>query len=156
MYYFKTPKSSRKNFLILSFLLFLSPFLQSQTSTTSDGNWNIGGNWSSGVPTSKTKATVTNDMTMNVNIEIDKDGADSGNVIVNGGSINGSGTAFSMAVKGNGYLEVGGNVTVGGNFLLINDADFLIRSCDTLRIEGDVVIQNNSFFEIEECAVFYI
>lgn len=124
----------------------------SQTSTTSNGNWNAGANWTAGAPASDEVATVTNDMTMNVDINI----GNGGSVIVDGGTIDGSATANDLDISGTGYLEVDGNVTVGGNFDLANDGDFLVKACDTLRIKGNATFRNNSSFSVDSCAVFYV
>lgn len=137
--------------MLISFVLISTPLL-SQTSSTSDGNWNVGANWTAGAPASNEVVTVTNNMTMNVDINI----GNGGSVIVNGGTIDGSATTNDLDISGTGYIEVGGNVTIGGNFDLANDGDFLVKACDTLRIKGNATFRNNSTFSVESCAVFYI
>jgi len=130
-----------------------SMLLYSQTSTTSDGNWNTGANWSSGVPSNSATATVTNEMTIDGDIEVD-----GGSYTVSSGTAldPSGGSDYKLTVKGSGYLEVDGNMTFGNNLTLENDGEILIKGCDTLRIGGDVFLKDQSILTIEACGVLYV
>lgn len=139
-------------FLLLFIVFSISNLVYSQTATTANGNWNTAANWNSGVPTNNELATVTNDMTMNVNVTI----ANGGSIIVDNGTIDGSANTNDLDITGNGYLEVGGDVTIGGDLTVSNTGNFYILGCDTLRVKGNATFDNNSSFTIDSCAVFYV
>lgn len=139
----------KKLFILLCFLLPLA--LVSQTSTSSDGTWSTGANWSSGVPAKDETATITNDMDLDTDLEVDD-----GNFNVNNGTITDDGGGYNILVQGTGVLDVGGNVTINGDLTLKNFADLFIRSGDTLRIGGSVVIENHADWTIEAGGVLII
>lgn len=133
-------------FLIFPLLIF-SAMCYSQTNTSSDGNWSTGGNWTSGVPASGSFATITNDMTLDTDFTIN-----GGNYTVNNGTIidNSGGGSFTIDLQGGGNFDIGGNVTIEGNFdFRSNGTTLTIRSGDTLRVGGSYSQRNTSTLNIE-------
>ena len=62
-----------KKLLILVFTL-VSGQAFGQTSSISNGNWSISGNWTSGVPDKDESVTITDNMDLDTDIEVDNGG----------------------------------------------------------------------------------
>ncbi len=139
--------------LLTLFLSTLSILGMAQTSTSSDGDWDTGGNWSSGVPADDETATIAHDMTLDVDLNID----DGSYTVTTGSIIDESGaSAYDIDVRGTGYFEVAGKVSIEGDFEVRNFGEFILRGCDTMIVEGDVDFRNDAVVTIESCAVLII
>jgi|GEM_PF-326229 len=136
----------------LSLFLLVGFNLKSQTSSVSDGDWSTGGNWTAGVPEKDEAVTITNNMDLDTDFEID----DGGDYFVNGGTITDNGGGYKITHQGSGDFEIAGNVTIGGDYELKNNANLTIKGCDTLRVGGDGIFENNGDLIIEPCAVLIV
>lgn len=141
-------------FALSVFLFFSNGYMaQNVTNTSSDGDWFTGSNWTSGVPSKEDTATVTNNMTIDGDIEID----DGSFTIAGGTAIDpAGGSSYKITIQNDGYFEVDGDVTLEGDLELKNFGELIIKGCDTVTIGGDAVIENNSGMTIESCGVLII
>jgi len=133
----------------------LFPFFAiSQTNSSMNGNWNNASNWSNGVPNKGDAVNISNDFTLNTDIDIHNNGS----YIVSSGSIIDpkGGRKHRINVKDFGYLEVSGNVFIEGDLKVENNGELIVKGCDTLIIGGKLELKNNSQITLEECAVIIV
>lgn len=143
-----------KLFFLILFILTCLSVTSQITTTTSSGNWDTPGNWTNGVPADGGTATVNQEMTLDKNVTI----FDGNYTVTDAGKItdpNGGGE-YNIDVRGTGYFEISGNVSIGGDLEVRNSAEFRLQGCDTMRIRGDVVFSNNTTITVEACAVLII
>jgi len=133
--------------------LFAFMGMQAQTSTVLSGNWNTAANWSAGVPGNES-AVVENDMTLNVNLNLDN-GADYvfNNTVTD---VNG-GPAYSISQNRNAAVDINANVAIEGSYTMSSNTPTLtIRMNDTLRIGGDFTATQSASVIIEPNGVLII
>jgi len=140
---------------LLIFVLNFPLFLFGQTLTITDGLWSDPGIWTAGVPNTNSTAIITDNVFLDVNIDVGTGGA----YAIDDGTITDIGGGFNMQNRGSGLLDIGGNVRIGGDLIMRNNSQTFIRACDTVIIEGDVNTNdptNNSSLTIESCAVLIV
>lgn len=138
-------------FICISLLPYLA---KSQMSSSMDGNWGNASNWSNGVPGEGDVVTISNNFTLDSDININNNGS----YIVSSGSIIDpqGGKKHKINIEDFGYLEVSGNVFIGGDLDIEDNGELIIRGCDTLIVGGSLGLNNNSKITLEECAVIIV
>ncbi|MFT6166234.1 MAG: hypothetical protein ACJASF_000920 [Vicingaceae bacterium] len=143
-----------KRYLFIPLFLIASVSSWAQTtSTISAGNWSTAGNWSNGVPGGNDNVTVGHVMTLDTDLLIKGTFtvSDLGEIVDSAG-----GGSFNINVQNSGILDVSGNLLIEGNLIVRNFAQFILRGCDTMTVEGDVFFTQTATVTIERCAVLFI
>ena len=142
------------NLYFLLSLLAISSTLWGQTTTINDGDWTNAGNWNNGVPNSGSDATILNDMTLNTNLTVDGFGS----YTIDGGSIidPAGGMKYKLKIEDDAQMVVDGNLTIEGDLEVKDNANLIIKGCDTMRIEGKLKFKDNSTVTIEDCGVLIV
>lgn len=144
----------KRSFLTL--LLCAVSQLYSQTTTTSDGDFQTVGNWDFGVPAGADDATINHTMILSDHLFMNK-----GDWTINGNIEDVTeGSSYTLTVKGNGgnhgVLTVDGNLTVEGILTLSSFGEIFIRNGDTLTVGGPSTIANNSVLTIDAGGVLIV
>lgn len=143
-----------KAVIIICYILFNAFNSYSQTNSSTDGNWDTGSNWTNGVPSKDEVVIISNNMTLDTDLEIN----DGGSYTLSSGSIIDAvgGDDFKIKVKGTGYLEVSGNISLEGELKVEDDGELIVRACDTLRVGGKLEFKDDAKLTLEDCAVIFV
>lgn len=133
----------------LLILLFIIPLLGiSQTSTTSSGNWYDNSNWSNNTPVQNTEAYVNHYITLDNSISI----GNGGEYYINDSLI--YSTNQNVSMNGSGYLEINAYTEI--NDIQLSNRSEIYINCDTLIVNGNMSLSNNTYMEIADCGVLII
>jgi uncharacterized protein (DUF2147 family) len=132
---------------------FLPCNVYSQNNSTSNGLWDSHANWANGIPQKGEVLTISNDIILNTDIEING----SGYYTIQGSVIDPSGgSKYKIKIKDSGQLKISGNVTIEGELKVEDNGILTVEGCDTLRIGGKLEFKDNSKIVLESCAVIIV
>lgn len=99
-------------------------------------------------------ANIANNMTLNTNLSLSSTTA----YTINNGSVTDpiGGSKYNIRLSGASKFDIGGNLSIEGNFSVSNNGEIILRGCDTLRIGGNTKFSNQTKLTIESCAVMII